>query len=148
MNLGLTWPLLRAHGVGDLATVREQVVQRRRPAARLGDRVRCDQAGALPGLEMVMGDAEPIDAVVLHPNAEPLDHPVDIFVTSLRPQVLRPEEGRVADDGIGLGPLGAQRIGDPDAGQVDQRKDRLGLAEAVDHLPLPPAQRRACRSGL
>jgi len=57
--------------------------------------------------------------------------------------MLRAEEGRVADDRIGLGPLGTQSIGDPDARQVDQRQDRLGLTEAVDHLPVPHPERHS-----
>src|SRR5207247_2822404 len=103
-------PVLSRHGLRDHTAVLGDVVEAGSPAAILADRVGADEAGALSRRHVVVGLAEPIDAVVLHPRTELLFQPFDVVVAEKPTQVAITMEGRIANDDVRVGPSQLERV--------------------------------------
>lgn len=141
MDLRVAGPLLRGDRVGDRPAVPGDVGQGHRAGPVLRDRVGTDQACSLAGLQVIVGQAEPADAVILDTNTERPGEPVHVVAPEPGADVLRAEERRVSDDRVGGRPDGAQRIGDPDPREVNQGQRIFRLAVELDHLPVAHPQR-------
>ena len=67
---GFPGPWLLRNGIRDLTACLDDVPQARFSRTVLTDRVRSDEPSTLHRLEVVLGLAEPVDAIVLDTNAE------------------------------------------------------------------------------